>query len=109
VEAFSRGVGLRPDDASAWVRLAQAQRLSGATKAAAETLIIALRYRPQAADLWLDLGLLEVRLKHLEAAAAILDRLRAMDTPLADRLDTALHAIRSGRSPAGAAAGKPGR
>lgn len=109
VEAFSRGVGLRPDDASAWVRLAQAQRLSGATKAAAETLIIALRYRPQAADLWLDLGLLEVRLKHLEAATAILDRLRAMDTPLADRLDTALHAIRSGRSPAGAAAGKPGR
>ena len=97
--AFARVVALQPDDARAWIRLAQALRLSDASEAAAEALVIALRYRPQAADLWLDLGLLEVKRNRLEAAKAILARLQAMDSALANRLETALK--KNGGSPGG--------
>jgi hypothetical protein len=107
-EAFRAGLALRPDEADAWFRLAHCQRSAGRSEAALASLRIALRYRPMAGESWLDYGLLLVDLSRLEEARKVQARLAGLNPELAERLQTALGRIRSGRSPAGAGAKRRG-
>ena len=109
IEALQQGLRFHPDDAEAWIRLGHCQRLGGQREAAVDTLRLALRYRPLSAELWLDLGQLLGDLGRRDEALGVLGRLEELNPDLAGRLKAKLHPVRSGRSRAGAAAGKPGR
>ena len=109
IEALQKGLRFHPDDAEAWVRLGHCQRLGGQREAAVDTLRLALRYRPLSAELWLDLGRLLVDLARGDDALVVLARLSELNPDLGVRLKATLPPVRSGRSRAGAASGKPGR
>ncbi|WP_306590421.1 tetratricopeptide repeat-containing serine protease family protein [Geothrix sp. 21YS21S-4] len=105
--ALKEGLALRPDEGEAWGRLATCQRLQGQRETAVATYETALRYRPLAADLWLEFGMLLVELGRGNRIAEIRARLADLDPEAEVRLKGAWQ--RSLRAPGGTASAKRGR
>ena len=107
--ALAKGLALEPDNGPGWARYAYALAHAHAPGAAVEAYVIALRYRPLAAELWLDLGLLLVDLGRPDEARGVQTRLASLNPELAARLQATLRRSRPARSPAGAGARRRGR